>query len=271
MPCITGPFVNVAARLELLASWMRMSATEGSPLVEVPPRRTTSIATSTAQNDAGVFELSFRDERYMPFEGAGAISRWRISLPRTFRPFDYQTLTDVILSISYDADHDDDLRRRVEADNAALEGSLLHWVANHSLGRLFSLRQDFSPVWTRVLRAPAGTEIAFEISARHFPIFAQGRTIAPGEAVMAIRVADGVDASNLRLAIDGVALGPWATRPELGGLLAARLPTAFTSNLRSEHRVAVIDAGGLGPADGGATLDPARVLDALISLTYQLT
>jgi hypothetical protein len=34
-----------------------------------------SIATSHAQNDSGMFELNFRDERYLPFEGAGAISR----------------------------------------------------------------------------------------------------------------------------------------------------------------------------------------------------
>lgn len=26
---------------------------------------------SNAQNDSGVFELGFRDERYLPFEGAG--------------------------------------------------------------------------------------------------------------------------------------------------------------------------------------------------------
>ena len=43
----------------------------------------TSIAVSTGQNDAGVFELNFRDERYLPFEGAGAISKWRA---RTARP-----------------------------------------------------------------------------------------------------------------------------------------------------------------------------------------
>lgn len=40
-----------------------------------------SIATSGGQNDSGLFELNFRDERYLPFEGAGAISRWRIELP----------------------------------------------------------------------------------------------------------------------------------------------------------------------------------------------
>jgi len=40
-----------------------------------------AIATSNAQNDSGVFELSFRDERYVPFEVAGlAHSEWSLEL-----------------------------------------------------------------------------------------------------------------------------------------------------------------------------------------------
>ena len=42
--------------------------------------------------DSGVFEFSFRDERYMPFEGAGALSDWELARPRTLRVFDYNTV-----------------------------------------------------------------------------------------------------------------------------------------------------------------------------------
>jgi len=62
-----------------------------------------SIATSHGQNDSGMFELNFRDERYLPFEGAGAISQWRIEMPKEFRPFDYDTISDVILHLRYTA------------------------------------------------------------------------------------------------------------------------------------------------------------------------
>jgi hypothetical protein len=34
--------------------------------------------------DAGMFELNFRDERYLPFEGAGAISEWRLEFLQRF-------------------------------------------------------------------------------------------------------------------------------------------------------------------------------------------
>jgi Tc toxin complex TcA C-terminal TcB-binding domain len=39
-----------------------------------------AMAASAAQNESGVFELSFRDERYLPFEGAGVVSE--LSLER---------------------------------------------------------------------------------------------------------------------------------------------------------------------------------------------
>lgn len=35
----------------------------------------TSVAVSHGQQDSGVFKLDFKDEQYVPFEGAGAVSR----------------------------------------------------------------------------------------------------------------------------------------------------------------------------------------------------
>ena len=39
-----------------------------------------SIATSSGEQDAGLFELRFGDDRYLPFEGGGIVSRWRLEL-----------------------------------------------------------------------------------------------------------------------------------------------------------------------------------------------
>ena len=39
------------------------------------------IVTSGGTNDSGMFETNLRDERFLPFEGAGAISTWNLSLP----------------------------------------------------------------------------------------------------------------------------------------------------------------------------------------------
>ena len=66
-------------------------------------RRAEAIATSSGQNDAGLFELNFRDERYLPFEYLGAVSRWRIELPPENNYFDLDTLSDVVLHLNYTA------------------------------------------------------------------------------------------------------------------------------------------------------------------------
>lgn len=68
IPCVTGPYTNVGATLTLVNNQVRTKSHQG--LKPVPLQRTISIATSRAQNDAGVFELSFHDERNMPFEAS---------------------------------------------------------------------------------------------------------------------------------------------------------------------------------------------------------
>ena len=78
-----------------------------------------SIAVSTGQNDSGTFELNFRDERYIPFEGAGAISKWRLELPSDFRQFDYDTISDAILHLR------NQMARRVTAMMQARDQLLL--------------------------------------------------------------------------------------------------------------------------------------------------
>jgi hypothetical protein len=76
------------------------------------------MITSSAQNDAGLFELNFRDECYLPFEGAGAVeSNWTLELPSKLRSFDYDTIFDVIVHISYTTkDGDAKFREDVEND-----------------------------------------------------------------------------------------------------------------------------------------------------------
>ena len=110
---------------------------------------------ATRQNDSGVFELSFRDERYLPFEGAGAISEWSLELfsdlpsnnpirepdfGKPLRQFDYSTISDAILHVKYTARED---------AGAFKNGAIAHLRdyfsqdgATPSL-RMFNLRQEF--------------------------------------------------------------------------------------------------------------------------------
>src|SRR5262249_50882458 len=106
IPCVAGPFSSVPCTLTLLKHSMRHSSSasgkyarhlEGDDLrFSDSFGAVQSIVTSGAQNDSGLFDTNLRDERYLPFEGAGAISTWRLELPRQFRPFDYETISDVV-------------------------------------------------------------------------------------------------------------------------------------------------------------------------------
>jgi len=274
IPSITGPYVNVSATLTLDRSWIRMTPTPGGALTEVPPRRSVSVATSTAQNDAGVFELSFRDERYMPFEGAGAVSRWVLTLPKAFRQFDYQTINDVIVSISYTAEQDGALRDRVEADNGALEGSLRNVLAATSLGRTLSLRQDFSAAFNRLLHSPTSTEARIEITRRHFPLFLGALPLTVTRTVLLVRTADGVAPGAFELSVDGEAVSAFVDDPTLGDLPGQALPGAFVADLFGEHALTVESAGDLAPAEpapgDASALDAERLLDVLIYLEYRV-
>ncbi|MEM7156374.1 MAG: neuraminidase-like domain-containing protein [Myxococcota bacterium] len=106
IPAVTGPYVNVNARLTLTDSAIRTTSESFSDANQpVTDRQGTSqsIAISSGQNDAGLFEPNLGDPRYLPFEGKGAISHWRLEMPDTYRQFDYQTIEDVILEVRYTA------------------------------------------------------------------------------------------------------------------------------------------------------------------------
>ncbi|WP_411032340.1 neuraminidase-like domain-containing protein [Spongiimicrobium sp. 3-5] len=177
IPCITGPYSNVSATLTLTNSYIRKEAKWGSEeLALVPPSRSTTVATSTAQNDSGVFRLDFRDERYMPFEGAGAVeSTWQLELPKNLKPFDYSSINDVILHISYTAEYDVQFREAVEEASGHLDTLLSG--EEFSLSRAFSLRQEFSQTFHRLLHGAVGEQVPLELGERHFPLFLQGKRL----------------------------------------------------------------------------------------------
>jgi hypothetical protein len=112
LPCVAGPYTSVSAKLSLVNNRYRKNANDPTNYAEDPGNdirfvynigAIQSIATSNAQNDSGVFELNFRDERYLPFENTGAISSWRLELPTEIKQFDYNTISDVIVHVKYTA------------------------------------------------------------------------------------------------------------------------------------------------------------------------
>lgn len=269
IPSVTGPNANVSATLTLEDSFVRADPAPGAALQAVPAGRGTSVATSTAQNDAGVFELSFNGQKYLPFEGAGAISRWRLTLPspQGFPPFDYRSISDVLLRLSYTAEFDGALRAHVETENAALAGTLAQAFRDDGLQRVISLRQEHSDVFQQLVAAPLGTPVDLVIGPRHFPIFVAGRELEITGLRLAVETPGGAGA--LAFSVGGNGTAVFGAAADLGGLPAGSVAALNGDDPRGTRPVAVTNSGALAGA-GGAALDASAVRDILVVIDYSV-
>ena len=196
--------------------------------------------TSTAQSDAGLFEPAMRGDRYLPFEGAGAISTWRLELPAEFRTFDYETITDVIMHLRYTARDADPLH---DATVASVKARLAD-AAAHPLARAFSLRHEFPNEWRgfKNTSASAATAVTVDLPAGRFPYFVQGRPIQIRQASVIARLQLGSPAVQ-------IAIAPGQAAPTLGN-------PAWTGQAPP------------GPFTVATNADPALVQDILVVLAY---
>ena len=138
-----------------------------------------SIAVSSGQNDSGVFDLNFRDERSIPFEGVGAISTWRLELPDPFRQFDYDTITDVIMHLRSTAVEGGDKLKQAAGDSVQVYMKSVDQLSQQEgLFAAFDLKHDFSSEWYKATQVSAGaTERVLMLTSLNdrLPIFSKGR------------------------------------------------------------------------------------------------
>jgi len=208
IPCVTGPYTGVHCRLTLLGSTTRVDPRLTTPAHECccpkgccdscdetdrlaheysacpdDPRivrqfgAREAVATSTGLNDAGLFTLDFNDQRYLPFEYAGAVSRWRIELPAENNYFDMKTMTDCSMRLGMTAREGGPLLRR--AAEAAARGRLPGdgW-------RLIDVRHEMPDAWQRFRdgaeRDCKGNHLDLRLDRRMFPFVPDGRKIVIG-------------------------------------------------------------------------------------------
>jgi len=187
IPCVTGPFNNVNCRLTLLRSVTRIDPRLDPPahrcccdrrhlseyeLCPCDPRAVRqyaaleAIATSSGKNDSGMFEMNFRDERYLPFEYLGAISRWRIELPRENNYHDPDTLADAIICFYHTAREGGEPLRRVANETAKRHLPGDGWC-------FFDVRHDFPDSWellrTAIPEKKHCKQLSFRLTRRMFP------------------------------------------------------------------------------------------------------
>ncbi|KAK6515921.1 hypothetical protein TWF281_004513 [Arthrobotrys megalospora] len=188
IPCVVGPYQSISCVLRLMDHRYRSNTSRidqdsykesvGTPddrfrSIRVP---ITSISTSSANNDSGVFELSFQDERYVPFEGAGAISKWSIELPEKYRQFNYDTISDVVLHIRYTSKDGGVLMRKAAQDN--IESLLNSASSLFQVHSIIDIPNDYPNDWYQSVRAPSANnpstaKITLENIRQRLPFFAQ--------------------------------------------------------------------------------------------------
>jgi hypothetical protein len=190
IPCITGPYTGIHAKLTLLKSRTRKSTSVegGYEYKGINDTRfihelsdVQSISTSTAQNDSGVFELNFRDERYLPFERAGVISTWRLELPEAYRQFNYSSISDVILHLNYTAREGGEVFKKSAEENIQANlNAVADFFAVKGLGLQLwlNMRTDFSTAFSRLLTQGGEVlETEIQVTPQHLPYFLHNREL----------------------------------------------------------------------------------------------
>jgi hypothetical protein len=193
---------NVVCTLNLVKNKVRMNTNlntgGGDPYGENPIGNDTNrfayqygavqaVVTSQAQDDPGLFEnqihYQITDPRYLPFEGAGAISDWHLQLP-TNNQIDITTVSDVLVHVLYTSlDGGPDFGNKAST-----------WAATQPqfATKLFSAVNDFSapaptsanpyPLtpWQTFLATPTGGAdqvLTLSVSSSKFPVWTRGKKI----------------------------------------------------------------------------------------------
>jgi hypothetical protein len=240
IPSVVGPYTSVNCTLSLLKSSLRKSPIVGDDYARQGSQddrfvdyigSVQSIVTSGASIDSGMFETNLRDERFLPFEGAGAESTWKLELPSDFRPFDYMTISDVILHIRYTARQGVDSTKVNVAINELFKQATL---ANLAL--LFSLRYDFPTEWARFQGQKPGNnqrfELALNLRPEHYPYWSQGRLksvkrvdILARSTKASLDIFDKVDQNDMTVKKDSLARDTAFGNLLVGKLTQIALPT----------------------------------------------
>jgi hypothetical protein len=189
IPCVAGRYTSVNCVLTLLKNKTRVSSEPGptyeEDVTQPDPRfvttfaaTTQSIATSHAQNDTGLFESDTRDGRYLPFRGAGVMSRWRADLPIETNAIDRNAITDLLLHLPYTSRPGGE---RLQAAAWQAREKALKDPGGLPQRRMFTASFESRDGWHRFLH-PDGTGIAqtlqIEVTCESIATLFKERTVA---------------------------------------------------------------------------------------------
>lgn len=125
-------------------------------------RNPESVALSSPYEASGLFQLDYKDDLLLPFEGLGVATDWIFELPKAANHFDYRLITDILFTVDYTALESDAYRNKVIQQLNPLV----------SLDRPFSMRNQFKDAWeefTKPANAQTPITIVFDTLEEDFP------------------------------------------------------------------------------------------------------
>jgi hypothetical protein len=179
-PAVVGPYDNFNATLTQLTHRTLLSpdkaalsyllkgpgqqngqgAQPKASVLRVDWRPNQQVALSRGIDDTGLFQLNYQDERYLPFEGTGAVSTWRLEINGAEGQLHREALTDVVITLQYTALPGGD------AFAEAVKNTLGKRVRDRAC--LLNLAYDFPVEWQAFMSRPADG-LSFTVQRRRLP------------------------------------------------------------------------------------------------------
>ncbi|MBS0181340.1 MAG: hypothetical protein JSS39_02990, partial [Nitrospira sp.] len=287
IPCVTGPYTGVNASLTLNTAIARTTSTlpggtYKAVLAAQPPSDSAtfnvttpgvSIATSSGQNDAGLFDLNLRDERWLPFEGQGAISYFTLELKPEDNSFDFSTITDVILHVRYTA--------RPGIDEQTVRDAIKPKPTDKR-AILVSVRNTFGDAYYRFFN-PADTTatqqtLTLPITKAIFPFSNLGSPNVADITVLVVLLQP--PAPGTQIAANFGPMGGTASalllqlQANLGAVLSG--DASLASPVTPESFTMTLPQTGVPPSlsvtlNGQVRLDPSKIQDIVLIINYTIT
>jgi hypothetical protein len=124
------------------------SKQDGGGFTDLVLRRDpSSIAITSPLAATGLFPADPQPELLLPFEGIGVDTTWEFELPAAANPFDFTSLSDVLITVDYTA--------RTDPDYATQVIKTLNAHRTRGADCAFSLARDFPDNWYALSNPPA--------------------------------------------------------------------------------------------------------------------
>ncbi|MEZ4735888.1 MAG: hypothetical protein R3E79_53035 [Caldilineaceae bacterium] len=112
----------------------------------------------------GLFELRYDDDRYLPFEGTGAVSTWRLELNGKKGAYNVEELVDVVMTVKYSA----------EQGGQGFANAVKGLLKPYETARFFDVATNFPDAWNTFING-GGDELVLPLSRDLFPNMSGGK------------------------------------------------------------------------------------------------